>query len=512
MTADIEATRRGNAPSSGLAHGDVLAMLSGLLLAMFAATLSGTVVTTALPGIVEQLDGDQSQYTWVVTAYLLAATATTPVWGRLADRTSKKQLAQASTAIFVIGSGLCGFAQTAEALIGFRVLQGIGGGGVITLGQIVMASVVSPRERGRYSGYFTAVIAVATAAGPLLGGLVVDTPALGWRWCFWLGVPLGAAALVLVHVTLRTASVKADLPIDWLGAALIPGGIAVLLIWLTLVSEDIPVISPSSATLVGAGLALAILAVIVERRSPDPVVPPHVLRRRTMALAIAASVPVGIAAMAVPVFAPQYFQIARGYAPTPSGLMIVPMMVGLLAAVTLSGYAVARTGRWKRHTIAGAALIVAGLSALGTIDRSTPLALVGIAMAVVGIGLGATMQNLVVAAQNSLEDQDIGAGTSAVTFFRALGGAAGIAALGALYAGLVSRDLAAIPGLGSSSDGRSTLPDLSALPPPARSMAEDAYASASASVFLLTAALAGITLLMVLLMPDTRLREAAPER
>ncbi|WP_083289061.1 MFS transporter [Jiangella alba] len=491
-------------------HRQVLEAMSGLLLAMFVAMLSGTIVANALPRIIGDLGGNQDQYTWVVTATLLAATATTPIWGKLSDRMNKKLLVQLSITVFVIGSVLAGFSQSTEQLIGFRVLQGLGLGGLQALVQIVMASIVSPRERGRYMGYFGAVMAVATVGGPLLGGFLVDS-SLGWRWCFWVGVPFGVAALVLLQRTLKLPVLSSDTRIDYLGAMLIPGGISVLLIWVTLAGSDFAWMSWASAAFVAGGVLLIALAVLVERRAVDPVVPPRLLRQRTMILAIIASVAIGIAMFGSSVFFGQYFQISRGYSPTAAGLLTLPMIVGLLLASTITGQLVTRFGRWKRFLVLGTGLIVVGLGLLGTIDHSTSLVLIGVYMAILGVGVGSSMQNLVLAAQNGLDYRDLGAGTSTVTFFRSLGGAAGVSVLGAILAthvtDLVSDGLAGIPGAGAATqDGGSTSLDLSGLPGPVRTIVEHAYGDATALVFLISGAIALVAFVAVLFMRETTLR------
>ncbi|WP_116948305.1 MFS transporter [Jiangella endophytica] len=493
-----------------MSHRQVLEAMSGLLLAMFVAMLSGTIVANALPRIIGDLGGNQDQYTWVVTATLLAATATTPIWGKLSDRMNKKLLVQLSITVFVIGSVLAGFSQSTEGLIGFRVLQGLGLGGLQALVQIVMASIVSPRERGRYMGYFGAVMAVATVGGPLLGGFLVDS-SLGWRWCFWVGVPFGIAALVLLQRTLKLPVLTSNTKIDWLGALLIPGGISVLLIWVTLAGSNFAWASWQSAAFVVGGVLLIALAVIVERRVEDPVVPPRLLRQRTMVLAIIASVAIGIAMFGSSVFFGQYFQIARGYSPTAAGLLTLPMIVGLLLASTITGQLVTRFGRWKRFLVAGTGLIVVGLGLLGTIDHSTSLVLIGVYMAILGVGVGSSMQNLVLAAQNGLDYRDLGAGTSTVTFFRSLGGAAGVSVLGAILAthvtDLITEGLASVPGAGSATqDGGSTSLDLSGLPGPVRVIVEHAYGDATALVFLISGAIALLAFVAVLFMRETSLR------
>ncbi|PSL01130.1 EmrB/QacA subfamily drug resistance transporter [Haloactinopolyspora alba] len=524
MTTDV-ANDEPAASNGAMTHRQVLEALSGLLLAMFVAMLSGTIVANALPRIIADLGGTQSQYTWVVTATLLAATATTPIWGKLSDRMNKKLLVQLSISIFVLGSVLAGFSQSTGMLIGFRVLQGLGMGGLQALVQIVLGSMVSPRDRGRYMGYFGAVLAVATVSGPLLGGVIVDTPFLGWRWCFWVGAPIAGVALVLLQKTLHLPVLTSNNPIDWRGALLIPGGISVLLVWVTLAGGSFAWVSPASAAFVAAGVALVCAAVVVERRVPDPVVPPRLMRQRTMILAIVASVSVGIAMFGSAIFFGQYFQIARGYSPTAAGLLTLPMMVGLMSATTVTGQLVTRTGRWKRFLVGGTAMVVTGLALLGTIDHTTPLWQVGIFMAIMGIGVGSTMQNLVLAVQNGLDYRDLGSGTSTVTFFRTLGGASGVSVLGAILAShvtsLISEGLAGHPGASAATQsGGSTSLDVGSMPPAVRTVVEHAYGDGTALVFRISAVVALVSFVAVLFMRETSLRttvgtdeqDQAPER
>ncbi|HEU0042514.1 MAG TPA: MDR family MFS transporter [Jiangellaceae bacterium] len=503
-------------PEASMTHREVLEALSGLLLAMFVAMLSSTIVANALPRIIADLDGNQDQYTWVVTATLLAATATTPIWGKLADRMSKKLLLQASIVIFVLGSVLAGFAQSTETLIGWRVLEGLGMGGLQALVQIVMASMVSPRERGRYMGYFGAVMAVATVGGPLLGGFIVDAPFLGWRWTFWVGAPIAVVALIVLQRTLNLPVLTVKTPIDWWGSLLVPAGVSVILIWVTLAGTSFAWLSWTSAVYLVGGLILIAIAVAVERRVSDPVIPPRLMKQRTVILSVMASVAIGLAMFGSSVFLGQYFQVARGYSPTVAGLLTLPMIVGLLIASTASGQLVTRTGRWRGVLVTGAALVVVGLALMGTIGHSTSLVLLGVYMAILGIGVGMTQQNLVLAVQNGLGYRDLGVGTSTVTFFRSMGGAAGVSVLGAILASRVSNlitdGLAAIPGAGAATQsGGSTTLDVTSLPGPVRTIVTQAYGDGTALVFQVGAGVAVIALIAVLLMRETALRTTVVE-
>ncbi len=433
--------------TGAMSHREVLEALSGLLLAMFVAMLSSTVVSNALPVIVADLDGSQTGYTWVVVATLLTMTATTPIWGKLSDLFSKKILVQTALVIFSIGSLVAGFAPSMEVLIGARAVQGLGVGGLTALVQVVIASMVSPRERGRYSGYIGATFALATVSGPLVGGLLVDT--VGWRWCFYVGLPVALLAFVVLQKTLKLPVVKREVHIDYLGATLLVGGVSVLLVWVSLAGNQFGWTSGTSALLVAVGVVVLAVAVYVETKvAREPVIPMRLFRDRTTSLATTASVLIGVAMFGSTVYLSQYFQLSRGMSPTEAGLMSITMVGGLLVSSIVSGRRISDTGRWKRYLVAGMVGVIVGLSLLAMIDESTPLVQVGASMAVLGLGLGATMQNLVLAVQNNTAQSDMGAASSVVAFFRSMGGSVGVSALGAVLshqvADTVSRGLAAM--------------------------------------------------------------------
>src|SRR4051794_30227819 len=385
----------------GMTHREILSALSGMLLAMFVAFLSSTVVSNALPTIITDLRGTQSQYTWVVTATLLASTATTPIWGKLADLFSKKLLLQIAIVVFIVGSMLAGLSQSVPTLIGWRVLQGLGLGGLQALVQIAMAAVISPRERGRYSGFLGGTMAVATVGGPLIGGLLVDTSWLGWRWCFYVGGPFAVAALVLRQRPLPLPVTKRNVSIDYLGAAFLTAGVSALLIWVTLAGDSFAWASVETALFLTGGVLAIVAFIVTELRVEEPIVPLRLFRDRTTTLAIVASVAIGVAMFGSTVFLGQYLQISRGYSPTAAGLLTVPMVGGLLVSSTISGLLITRTGRWKRFLVAGSVLVAIGFGLLSTIDHATNMVLPGVYLAVLGIGIGMTMQNLVLAVQNT---------------------------------------------------------------------------------------------------------------
>ncbi|MCP3785622.1 MFS transporter [Micromonospora sp. A3M-1-15] len=489
-----------------------LEALSGLLLVLFVAMLSSTVVSTALPKIIGALNGSQTQYTWVVTATLLTATATTPIWGKLADLFNKKLLIQVAIVVFLAGSVAAGFAHSAGQLIAARAFQGIGVGGLQALVQVAIAAMIPPRERGRYNGYLGGVMALATVGGPLLGGLIVDTSWLGWRWCFFVGVPVAVVALLLLQATLHLPTARRDnVKIDYLGATLIAAGVSLLLVWISFVDDSFAWLSWETGAMVGGSVLLLALAVLVESRAAEPVVPLEIVRERTTALAILGSLAVGMAMFGGAVFLGQYFQIGRGYSPTEAGLLTIPMMAGVLLSSIVAGRLITASGKIKPYIVAGSVILVAGFALLGTIDHETSLVLVGAAMFVVGVGVGMTMQNLVLAVQNSVALKDIGAASSTVAFFRSLGGTIGVSVLGAVLARRVAdritHDLAAagIPTSGGS--GGSTL-NLAALPEPVQNIVRAAYGDATGHIFLISAAIAVVGILAALLLKPVTLRSS----
>ncbi len=497
------------APSGAMGHRQVLESLSGLLLALLVAMISSTVVSTALPLIIGSLNGTQTQYTWVVTATLLAATATTPIWGKLADLFNKKTLVQIAIVIFVIGSMISGFSQNTGQLIAARAFQGIGVGGLQALVQVVIAAIIPPRERGRYNGYLGAVMAVATVGGPLLGGLIVDVPWLGWRWCFFVGVPIAVLAFAVLQRTLKLETVRREnVRVDYLGAGLIAAGVSVLLIWVSFVGNTFDWLSWQTALMVAGGVVLLTLALMVERKVREPVVPLHIITQRTPALAIVASLAVGMAMFGGAVFLGQYFQVGRGYSPTEAGLLTIPLMAGVLVSSTVSGRLISRTGRIKPYIVAGTITLVIGFLGLGTVDHASPLWLVGVAMAIVGIGVGMTMQNLVLAVQNTVPLRDLGAASASVTFFRSLGGTIGVSVLGAVLANRVTADLSTalhVPA-GQASTGSVSALNLKALPPEVQTIVHTVYGDATAHIFLISAAVGVVGVIAALLLKPLTLR------
>ncbi|MFJ8675788.1 MFS transporter [Streptomyces sp. NPDC093589] len=509
----------GHDPSGAapMTHRQIMEALSGLLLGMFVAILSSTIVSNALPEIIHDLDGGQSAYTWVVTASLLAMTATTPLWGKLSDLFSKKLLVQFALIIYVAGSVVAGLSQNTSMLIACRVVQGIGVGGLSALAQIVMAAMISPRERGRYSGYLGATFAVATVGGPLLGGVITDTSWLGWRWCFYVGVPFAIIALIVLQKTLKLPVVKREgVKVDWAGAFFISAAVSLLLVWVTLAGDKYDWMSWQTAAMVGGAVVLGAIFIFVESRAKEPIIPLRLFRNKTITLASLASLFVGIAMFSGTVFFSQYFQLARGKSPTMSGVMTIPMIAGLFISSTVSGQVITKTGRWKAWLVSGGVLVTAGLGLLGTIRYDTTYWHIAIFMALMGLGIGMMMQNLVLATQNQVAPQDLGSASSVVTFFRSLGGAVGVSALGAVLANRVTHYVndgvaelgpkAAKAAAKASSAGGGGIPDLDALPAPFRTIMESAYGHGVADVFLYAAPCALLAFLFTLFIKEVALK------
>ncbi len=493
-----------------MSHKQILQALTGLLAGLFTAILSSTIVANALPTIMSDLNGSQTDFAWVITAALLANAATTPIWGKFADLFDKKMLVQVSIVIFVLGSVLAGFAQTIPLLLTARVIQGVAMGGLTALAQAIIGTIIAPRERGRYSGYMGGVMAVATAGGPLLGGFIVDSP-LGWRWTFFVCVPLAIIALVLLQLTLKLPDTRRKARIDWLGSILLTAGVSLLLIWVSFAGKEgyYAWFSRETALMVGGSVILLALLMVVETKVAEPIIPLKIISERTTALAIVASIAVGIALFASSSYLGQYYQVARGATPTEAGLLTLPMIAGNLIGSIGAGQLVTKYGKWKRYLVAGSLFLIAGLGFAGTIDHLTELWLVGIYTFVFGLGLGLMLQNLVLAVQNTVAVKDIGSASASVAFFRSMGGAAGVAVLGAVLGTQVTTKTteglaaAGVPSTGGAAGGSLDLVDL---PAPIAEIVRAAYGDSTALIFTITAVIAVLGLICVLFIRETPLR------
>ena len=503
---------------SGMTHRQVMQSLTGLLMGMFVSILAGTVVSTSLPVIVSDLKGDQTSYTWVVTATLLATTISTPIWGKLADLSNRKLLLQLSLLIFVIASAIAGFSQDTSMLITMRVFQGLGAGGLTALTQIVMADIISPRERGKYMGLFGAVMALGTVGGPLIGGFITD--AVNWRWNFFIALPFAAVAIVLIQKTLHLpVQAKRKVSIDYAGIVLLSAGVSLLLIWVSMAGKNFEWASSTTAWMVGGAVVALAAFVVVELKASEPIIPLTMFKNNTFTLSVVASISVGVSMFGTSVFLAQYMQLARGANATQSGLMTIPMMAGLLVVSTIAGSMISRFGKWKAIMVSGSVLQLVGLYLLGTIHYDTNFVLVSVYMFALGAGLGMVMQNLVLIVQNAVTPAEIGVASSGIAFFRSLGGTIGVSVLGALMAtkvadlmGSKSAELgAAIAGLGekgkavAASLASGNIPAVHSLPDSVRSIIESSYGDAVAYVFMVAAPLSILTILAVVFMPNLEL-------
>lgn len=498
-----------DAAAPQMSHKQILEALTGLLAAFFTAILSSTIVANALPTIMSDLKGTQTDFAWVITAALLANAVTTPIWGKLADLFNKKLLTQLNIVIFVAGSVLAGFSQNIPWLLSARVIQGIGMGGLTALAMAIIGTMIPPRERGKYSGYMGAVMAVGTAGGPLLGGFIVDSP-LGWRWTFFVCIPLAVIALFLIQATLKIKHVKRVAKIDWLGTLLLTASVSTLLIWVSFAGQPdyYDWWSWQTGVMVGGSVLGLIALIVVESRVAMPIIPLKIVADRTTALSIIASAAIGVAMFSSSSFIGQYYQVARGATPTEAGLLTLPMIAGNFLGSVASGQLISRFGKWKRYLVLGSVFTIAGMGLLGTIDHTTDLTQAGIYTFVLGLGLGMTMQNLVLGVQNTVRASDIGTASSTVAFFRSVFGAVGVSVLGAVLnnrSGELITDGLAAKGIHAAGGGATSL-DLTDMPAPIAEIVRGAFGDASARAFLIAGAVSVVALIAILFIKEVPLR------
>ena len=426
----------------GLTGRALWTVFGALMLGMFLAALDQTIVSTALPTIVGELGG-LNHLSWVVTSYLLASTVSTPLYGKLGDMLGRKPVFLAAIIIFLAGSMLAGLSQSMSELIGFRALQGVGAGGLMVGAQAIIADIVPPRERGRYMGLIGSVFAVASVAGPLLGGFLVDN--LSWRWVFYVNMPVGALAVLIVVTRLHLHTPTMRHRIDVLGAVLLSAGVAALTLLTTWGGNEYAWSSLRIVSLGVAGVGLLVVFAWWETRAAEPILPLGLFKSRVFSVASGMGFAIGMAMFGAIVFLPVFLQLVYGASPTSSGLRMLPLMAGLLTAAIVSGRVISRIGRYRPFPIAGTAVLVVGMFLLSLLSLDSPAWVASVYMLVVGVGIGLVMQVLVLVVQNDARPENIGVATSTATFFRSVGGAFGVAIFGTIFASRLAGELAKLP-------------------------------------------------------------------
>lgn len=480
-----------------LSHREILLAMSGTMLGMFVALLSGAIVVNALPRIIPQLGGSQTSYTWVVVASFLTMTTFNPIWGKLADLFNIRHLVTIALVVYVAGGLLATSAQSMPMLIGARAVIGLGMGGISTLDQVVIARLAPPRQRGKYAGYSGISYALGTVCGPLVGGLIADSP-LGWRGCFWVPLPLALAAILLAQRALKITHTRRQASIDYPGAALLIIGVGLLLVLLSLGGTRFAWLSGTSAALAGAsGAALAAFVLVEARVSREPIIQLRFFSKRTVSLMVLCAALIGVAPYSATVYLSEYYQYAHGLTSTQAGLLTVPMILGITGTGVVSGRIVARTGGWKPVALVGMVILITGMLLIGTADRDTAVELVSGFSFVLGVGMGATTPNLLLAVQNVVEDAVVGSATSLVLFAQALGGTLGITVLGATLSHRVALRL---PQLGGN------LPDPAALPEALRGPYQTVMGHGITHLFTLMVPQALLAVVLCLLTAGNRLR------
>src|SRR5580692_11019247 len=495
----------------GLSRRRILLIIGALLLGMLLSSLDQTIVSTALPTIIGDLKGG-SHLAWVITAYLLTSTASTPRWGKLGDLYGRKIFFQAAIVIFLAGSVLAGLSTSLVMLIAFRAVQGLGSGGLMVGGQAIVGDIVSPRERGRYTGLFGAAFGAASVIGPLVGGVLVEY--LSWRWIFYVNLPLGAVALAVVASQVPGRLSRVHHVIDYLGTVVLSLAVTAVILLTSLGGTTYPWRSTPIYLLGGAGVVLTALFLLVERRAAEPILPLHLLRLRTFSVTSLAGFIVGFAMFGAITYLPAFFQVVRGISPTLSGVYLLPLMAGLLLVSISSGQIISRTGKYRFFPIAGSGLMTVGMFLLHLMGVHTSTALDALYMLVLGMGIGGVMQVLVIIVQNGVPHSELGVATSGATFFRSIGGSFGVAIFGAIFSNVLISNLSnhlhglTLPSGFTSSDV--TPAALSHLSATVRAGFVSGYAESIQTVFLIAVPIAALAFLASWLIPQVELKQWAP--
>ncbi len=480
-------------------------IFGALMLVLLLAALDQTIVSTALPTIVGDLGGIE-HLSWVVTAYLLASTIVGPIYGKLGDLYGRRIVLQVAIVIFLVGSALCGLAQDMGELIAFRAIQGLGGGGLIVTTIATIGDIVPPRERGKYQGFFGAVFGVSTVIGPLLGGFFVDH--LSWRWIFYVNIPLGIVSLGVIAAAFHPRTAHVGHRIDYLGAALLAGGLSGIVLFTSLGGTTWPWGSPQVVALAVAGAAMLVGFVLVERRAAEPILPLTLFRNRVFTVTSAIGFVVGFALFGAVTFLPLYLQIVKGHDPTEAGLLLTPMMAGVLVTSIASGQIITRLGRYKPFPIAGTALMTVAMALLTGVSVSMPNWQTELYMLVLGLGLGMTMQVLVLAAQNAVPYELLGVATSGSTLFRQVGGSVGVALFGAIFANRLATELAAALPPGATPPAAVSPELVQGLPDAIRVPYLEAFADALVPVFVVAAAFSLLAFALTWFLREVPLRKS----
>ena len=492
---------------TGMTHRQIMAVLAGLMLGMFLAALDQTIVATALPTMVGDLGGLE-HLSWVVTAYLLTSTVSAPLYGKISDLYGRKIVFQAAIIIFLVGSALCGLSQNMGQLIAWRAVQGLGAGGLFVVAMTIVGDVLSPRERGRYQGYFGAVFAVSSIAGPLVGGWLTDN--VDWRWVFYINIPIGVVALIVTATSLNLPITRHGEPsIDYRGAFFLVASVSSFLLAMVWGGQEYPWGSTQIIGLIALASLLGALFFWWERRAAEPILPLRLFRDRTFTLTSIMGFIIGVAMFGAVVFIPLFLQVVVGASATNSGLLLIPMMFGIIGASVLGGRIVTRTGRYKIFPIVGSALATAALFLLSTMGVGTTLAEASIYMFMLGVGVGAVMPILVLAVQNSVEHRDMGVATSLNNFFRSLGASFGTALFGAIFTSLLARRLGDLVPGADPSEMTGSVDAITQLPEAIRGQVIEAFSGSVTTVFLVAVPFVLIGLVLAFMLPELPLRETS---
>ncbi|HEV2073881.1 MAG TPA: MDR family MFS transporter [Thermomicrobiales bacterium] len=495
-----------------LSHSQIVGVMIGIMSGMFLAALDQSIVGVALPRITSDLGGLE-HLAWVVTAYLLTSTASTPLWGKISDLYGRKRIFQTAIVIFLVGSVLCGLAQNMPQLIIFRAIQGIGGGGLMSIALAIIGDVVPPRERGRYQGYFGAVFGVSSVAGPLAGGWLTD--AINWRWIFYINVPIGIAALVITSISLKMPVMRRDHRIDYLGAGLVVSAVSLLLLYVNWAGDHYGWGDPRALALLIASIVLTLAFIVAENRAVEPILPMRLFGNQIFSVGNAFGFLSGVAMFGGVIFLPLYFQGVMGMSPTRSGLAMVPMVAGILTMSIVSGLLVTKTGRYKIFPILGAFLIIVGLLLLSQLSVDTPYWQIAVYAFVFGLGLGFTLQTITVAVQNAVPFRDMGVATSSLTFTRSLGSAIGTAIFGAILNSRLATHLVDAMGEAGvqpgqlSSEATGDIQAIQNLQEPVRGLVLGAYTDALTDLFLYAVPFVIVALVVALFLKEIPLQSGA---